>query len=127
MDLTSPICTPRNFTLAPFSITSPDRSETSVSGTFLDSVPENSIAVIAISAAAIKNSTGAHQMGSMPPRRGEFSGGLSVIRSPRQVEVAGLAVDGQRDGQQDEDARGDRHPHRTADRLTDTRGPPVTV
>src|SRR6478736_8978310 len=127
MDWTSPICTPRNFTFAPFSMTRPDLSETTVSVSKDRAAPENSTTVSALTAITTANSTGAHQMGSMPPRRGE----LMVMRDPasllappspsaRQVEVAGLPVDGQRDGQQDEDARGDRGPHRTADGLADT-------
>src|ERR1700744_517645 len=45
MDATSPTWTPRNFTLAPFSMPRPALSETKVSGTVLRSVPENSRAV----------------------------------------------------------------------------------
>ena len=71
MDATSPIWTPRNFTFAPFSMTRPARSETSVSGTNFRSVPVNSTAVSVVSAATTMNSTGAHQIGSIlaAPRR----------------------------------------------------------
>src|SRR5690242_13118658 len=100
MDSTSPIWTPRNLTLAPFSITKPARSETSVSGTVLRSVPLNSSTVRVETAAITSRSTGAHQMGSILSLRGELN--LSVMRSTRQVEVAGLPVHRQRDGQQNE-------------------------
>ena len=69
MDATSPTWTPRNFTFAPFSMTRPARSETSVSGTVFRSVPENSRAVSVVSATITRSSTGAHQIGSILPRR----------------------------------------------------------
>src|SRR5690349_21584057 len=100
---TSPLWTPRNLTLAPFSITNPARSETSVSDSVRLSAPENNSPVMVLIATITRRSTGAHQMGSILARRAEL-----LTPSPRQVEVAGLPVDGQRDGQQDEHACGDR-------------------
>ena len=73
MLVTSPTWTPRNFTLAPSSITRPDLSDTRVSGSELRSVPENNMAVSALMATTTNSSTGAHQMGSIFPRRGELS------------------------------------------------------
>ena len=70
MELTSPIWTPRNFTLAPFSMTRPALSETKVSGTLSRSVPENSRTVIVDSATITRSSTGAHQIGSIFPAPG---------------------------------------------------------
>src|ERR1700755_1497534 len=115
MLVTSPTWTPRSLTLAPFSMTSPARSDTRVSGWKLRSVPENSMAVSTLSAMTTRSRTGAHQMGSIFSRRAEFA----ISPSPRKVEVAGLPVHGQRDGQQDEDTRGDRQADRAANGLAD--------
>ena len=59
-------------------MTRPALSDTRVSGTELRSVPENSRAVSVTNAAITRNSTGAHQMGSILPRRGE----LVIARHP---------------------------------------------
>src|SRR5436190_23095999 len=67
MEETSPIWTPRNFTVAPFSMTRPALSDTRVSGTASFSVPANSRAVSVDTATTTTISNGAHQMGSIPP------------------------------------------------------------
>src|SRR4051812_49620612 len=96
-------------------MTRPARSETRISGTVFRKVPLNSRAVNVLNATITTSSTGAHQIGSMTPRRGAL-----FIPSPRQVEVAGLPVHRQRDGQQNENPRGNRGAHRASDRLADT-------
>src|SRR5271168_3419842 len=96
-------------------MTKPARSEMTVSGTVVFSVPSNAIAVSVLTATTIRTSTGAHQIGSMP-RRFRVSW---LISPPRQVEVAGLSVHRQRDGQQNENTGGDRGTHGSADRLAD--------
>src|SRR5258708_844173 len=88
-------------------MTKPARSEMTVSGTVVFSVPSNAIAVSVLIATTTRTSTGAHQIGSTPRRRR-----LSwLISPPRQVEVAGLSVHRQRDGQQYENPGGDRRTH----------------
>ena len=54
-------------------MTSPARSETTVSGTVLRSEPENSSAVNVVIAAITSSSTGAHQIGSIFSRREELA------------------------------------------------------
>ena len=112
---TSPIWTPRNFTFASSSMTKPARSEMTVSGTVVLSVPSNAIAVSVLIATITRMRTGAHQIGSIPRRRRVSW----LISSPRQVEVAGLSVYRQRDGQQNENSGGDRGAHRATDRFAD--------
>ena len=79
MAVTSPTWTPRNFTFAPSSMTRPDLSDTRVRGSDLRNVPENNMAVSALMAMTTRSSTGAHQMGSIFPRRDE----LVIGPSPR--------------------------------------------
>src|SRR6201996_9185218 len=97
-------------------MTKPARSEMMVSGTVVFSVPSNAIAVSVLIVTTTRTRTGAHQIGSMP-RRLRVS---LVISPPRQVEVAGLPVHRQRDGQQDENASSDRRPHGSTHRFPDS-------
>src|ERR1700730_7502864 len=94
-------------------MTKPARSEMTVSGIVVRSAPSNAIAVTVLIATITRMSTGAHQIGSIPRRRRVSW----LISSPRQVEIAGLPVSRQRDGQQDETSGGDRRAHRATDRL----------
>src|ERR1700728_4649721 len=96
-------------------MTKPARSEMTVSGTVSFSVPSNAIAVSVLTAMTTRTSTGAHQIGSTP--RVLFS---LLISPPRQVEVAGLSVHRQRDGQQNETPGGDRRTHRSTDSFADS-------
>src|ERR1700731_5194981 len=98
-------------------MTRPARSEITVSGTVVFSVPANAIAVSVLIATITSTSTGAHQIGSIPRRRRDSW----LIPSPRQVEVAGLPVYRQRDSQQKKNSGGDQGAHRATDRLAHTR------
>src|ERR1700738_3583524 len=98
-------------------MTRPARSEITVSGTVVFSVPSNAIAVSVLIATITSTSTGAHQIGSIPRRRRDSW----LIPSPRQVEVAGLPVYRQRGAQQNETSGGDGETHRATDRLAHAR------
>src|ERR1700738_2839101 len=89
-------------------MTRPARSEITVSGTVVFSVPSNAIAVSVLIATITSTSTGAHQIGSIPRRRRDSW----LIPSPRQAEVAGLPVYRHGDGQQEENPGGDGETHR---------------
>src|SRR4051812_33691815 len=111
MSATRPTCTPRIFTLAPASMTSPARSEVTVTGTYDRNVPAKAVPVTKKKTAIAVTKMTVHQ-----PSERRFSPGRVSI-SPRQVEVARLPVDRQRD-HHDLDRRDDhRRAYRTPDRL----------
>src|ERR1700761_9329619 len=90
--LTRPTWTPRSMTLALVSRTSPARSDVRVTGTYDRKVPLKAAVVANMNAPTTASRINVHQPVGM-----RCSPGLRCAMSARQVEVAGLAVDGERD------------------------------
>jgi hypothetical protein len=86
---TRPTWTPRSFTLAPGSITRPALSDFSVTVSYDLNVPANSTLVPPTIKPITANRISVHHPGARPLSL------LDSIALPRQVEAAGLAVDGQ--------------------------------
>src|SRR4029077_13258104 len=114
---TRPTCTPRSLTLAPDSITRPARSEVNVTGTVLskDLLNDAEHTVAKVRQATMRMTV--HHAG-----RSRRCPGLWSTVLPGQIEVAGLAVDGQGHEQHDDCRADKRGAHRPADRLTDSGG-----
>src|SRR5271167_15121 len=90
--LTRPTWTPRSSTLAPVSSTSPARSDVSMTGTYDLNVPAKDVVVTNRNTAIAANRITVHQAVGM-----RCAPGPLFMPLARQVEVAGLAVDGERD------------------------------
>src|SRR5271166_3503854 len=90
--LTRPTWTPRSSTLAPVSITRPARSDVRVTGTYDLNVPAKDVVVTNRNTPIAANRITVHQAVGM-----RCCPALSFMPLARQVEVAGLAVDGERD------------------------------
>src|ERR1700682_73655 len=113
MDDTLPTWTPRIFTLASGFITSPARSEITVTGTVSVKLPRNRLTASATTAAIAI---------TVPrPARTRTVFGFIGPPSPGQVEVAVGTVNGQRDQQGHRDDHDQRGAHRVTYRDTDTR------
>src|SRR4051812_37467483 len=91
--VTWPTCTPRIFTLAFGSITKPDRSAVSVTGTAGVKVWLNAATLRAIPPQMASTSISASHSGAIRRRCRDCVG----MALSRKVEVAGLTVEGQRD------------------------------
>src|SRR6476620_593613 len=114
MDDTLPTWTPRIFTLASGFITSPARSEITVTGTVSVKLPRNNPAASAMIVAI------ATTVPSPASTRTVFGFNFSPL--PRQVEVAVGTVNGQRHQQGDRHDHDQRGAHRVADGDSDTGG-----
>src|SRR5277367_923056 len=106
MPATWPTSTPRILTLAPGSMTNPLRSDTSVTGTNERNVPAKNPEHTTTIAVTVANNAAVHHSGWM--RRLLR---LAAIGLTRQVEVAGLTVDGQREEQDKKHRRDQRGTH----------------
>src|ERR1700744_1034441 len=116
---TRPTCTPRILTLLPVSITKPARSENSVTLTGDFSAPVKNAVVMTMMAPMTPISITVHQAGGM--RRCPAT--LAAMCLTRQIEVAGLPVHGQRNGQHREGSDNERRSNSASDGLADTGRP----
>src|SRR5246127_744369 len=90
--LTRPTSTPRSITLALVSNTSPARSDARVTGTYDLNVPAKAVVVTNRNTATATNRITVHHEVGM-----RCAPDLRFMPLARQMEVAGLAVDGERD------------------------------
>lgn len=119
---TRPTCTPRIMTLAPESITSPERSAASVTGTVDRKLPVKDTAVTRTATPITANRISVHHASCKRCRPGP-----RLMSLGRQVKVGRLAVDGQRHDK-DCDRRDDhRGTHGPADRLANPGRPPCAA
>ncbi len=118
IELTWPTCTPRILTRELGSSTRPDRSAVNVTGTVGGvNVPLNMLRLSTTATTMPTTRNTAHH--SEEIRRAPVP---CVTASPREVEVAGLAVEGQGDQENHHLRRDQRCPGGTSDRLAHARG-----
>src|SRR5258705_4200464 len=119
---TWPTCTPRIFTFAFGSITKPDGSAVNVTGTAGVKVSLNAATLRAIPPQMASTSMRASHSGAMRRRCRDCVG----MALSREVEVAGLTVEGQRDEHDDQPGDGQRcaggAPHCLADACRSSAG-----